>query len=253
MGKTLEYHLKSYKISMSERDFLGILLTPNLEELDDLELKSVCTYNKIAKTLIAMSNTRGGIMILGVEDANENQNKPGIIGIPENSINQYIDKTKVKDGLEPYILPKLLPSIHHKVYDYRHNEVGNTHPLVDGKIFVVFNVTPDKKDLPYYPKKAVEGNITGLLVRRGASCVLANEQDIERIFEDRLSVITDPKGLNQDIEDLELLCSHIKPTTPFNINIRDITNDMYTEKEYSFNSIIKELIKLKKSRIISKI
>jgi len=128
----------------------------NQGESKTLEFKESLPKNdSIAKTAIAFSNTSGGKLIIGVNDARE------IVGIDDKNIYELQDKIAsiIFDNCTPNILPEI----------YTLN--------IDGKLLLVIEVFRGNL-MPYYLKS--EGKNSGTYLRIGAT---NRKADFEHIVE----------------------------------------------------------------------
>jgi hypothetical protein len=77
----------------------------NLEESDDLDWKEMLPqpprdgrWNELAKDVAAMANTRGGLLIFGVQDKTT-----ALVGIDPNEINQQQYAQWIRNHVQPYL------------------------------------------------------------------------------------------------------------------------------------------------------
>ncbi|NPA73218.1 MAG: ATP-dependent DNA helicase, partial [Epsilonproteobacteria bacterium] len=128
-----------------------------------LELKETLpSSEKIAKTIIAFSNTAGGKLIVGVDD------DKNIIGVDEDKIFEY--EEKISSIISDMCYPNILPEI------YAQN--------IDGKVILVVEVFRGSL-LPYYLKS--KGKLNGTYIRVGSTNRLADERVITELQRQRLN------------------------------------------------------------------
>ncbi|QCT94630.1 ATP-dependent DNA helicase [Caminibacter mediatlanticus TB-2] len=128
-----------------------------------LELKEKLPSNeKLAKTIIAFSNTRGGKLVIGVNDNRE------IVGVDEDKIFEY--EEKISSIINDLCYPTILPEI------YAQN--------INGKVVLVVEVFRGSL-LPYYLKN--KGKLEGTYIRVGSTNRLADEVMIAELQRQRFN------------------------------------------------------------------
>ena len=128
-----------------------------------LELKETLPSNeKIAKSVIAFSNTSGGKLVIGVN------NKREIVGIDEDKIFEY--EEKISSIISDLCYPNILPEIY----------VQNIH----GKVVLVIEVFRGSL-LPYYLKN--KGKLKGTYIRVGSTNRVVDEAMITELQRQRFN------------------------------------------------------------------
>ena len=164
-----------------------------------LELKEKLPSNeKLAKTIIAFSNTSGGKLVIGVNDNRE------IVGIDEDKIFEY--EEKISSIINDLCYPTILPEI------YAQN--------IDGKVVLVVEVFRGSL-LPYYLKN--KGKLKGTYIRVGSTNRLADEvmiaelqrQRFNKSFDEEENFEFELKNLNLNIiynefEKIDKICDYEK-------------------------------------------
>ena len=179
-------------------------------ESKKLEFKSaMIEHKKIAKTIVAFSNTSGGKFLVGVAD-----NK-SIVGVDPAIAQDVIDS--ITNIIDDICAPQIRPSI------YMEN--------VDGKIIIVVEVFPGAQK-PYYIKN--EGIPDGVYVRISATSRKADKSTIRDLERERENI-----GFDEEIR------YHHERNL---VNEERLSNDFskYTGKHLSENDLIN--LKLLKSK-----
>ena len=128
-----------------------------------LELKEILPSNeKIAKTVIAFTNTAGGKLIIGVDD------DKNIVGVDEDRIFEY--EEKISSIISDMCYPAILPEIYTQ--------------YINGKVVLIVEVFRGSL-LPYYLKS--KGKLKGTYIRVGSTNRLADERVITELQRQRLN------------------------------------------------------------------
>ena len=128
-----------------------------------LELKEILPSNeKIAKTVIAFTNTAGGKLIIGVDD------DKSIVGVDEDRIFEY--EEKISSIISDMCYPAILPEIYTQ--------------YINGKVVLIVEVFRGSL-LPYYLKS--KGKLKGTYIRVGSTNRLADERVITELQRQRLN------------------------------------------------------------------
>lgn len=129
------------------------------KESKTLEFKEIADdYTKIIKTVIAFANSRGGELIIGVQD------KTGIIkGVNDMGIIKYSEE--IPRAIYEAISPSLIPNCFEK--------------NINGKILFIIKVFSGQTK-PYYLKR--EGVPAGIYIRVGSNTMRAKEHIVEDLL-----------------------------------------------------------------------
>jgi predicted HTH transcriptional regulator len=231
------------------RDKFRELLKNNVGELDNLDFKQCLPVkDKLAKHLLAMANSNGGAIIIGVSD-----DSPMIA----TGIETLVDKASIQNKLAPY-LPK---SLKYEVLDFAYKDAEFAD--LKGKSFQVFIIEGDNKKIPFLSLKAsnnVKSNVA--YIRRGTSSEEASYEDLQKIINRRIETgysSSNLLSLNQHIEQLKALYDSIP--RHYNVTYEQFYNEMEeAEKSYSngenpsypeeeFDEFLSNLIYEKKRKI----
>lgn len=143
----------------------------NFEFKSDYEEKS-----KLAKHIIAMANSSGGLINFGIEDKT----------FEPKGLSKLKDKSELLFCLEKYIPEILLVNI--KIFDLVYPK-SSKFIKVKGKSFQILKVCDDPKHLPFVSLKDGE-NISEytIYVRKNVSSIKANYKDIQKLINRRLEI-----------------------------------------------------------------
>lgn len=245
------------------KENLRQMLQKNDGETDNLDFKETWVDGPhLAKTLLAMGNSHGGMICVGIKENDDGTLLP--IGIE-----QLKDKSVIADSVSKYIPADL----DYQVFDYSYST--SDYKALEGKKFqlLIVHDTPDR--LPFISVKASASEIEKdvIYVRRGTKCEKANANDIERIIEERISSISTNSyemTLSQHLDQLKTLFGELPQRvkvlvskgepTGFELAMKAIgrlyrTNDVYEEKDNpyypqeSYEAFILRAIERKKIRI----
>ncbi len=160
---------------------------------------------KLAKEILAIANSGGGIIVFGVA---ENEDKTfHYTGLPE-----IIDKAQIFNETK-----HLLPStIKYEIYDFSYSD-SEYNVLKDKKYqMVVVEDTPEF--LPFISEKESDGiKENSIYIRKGTTCQLASKEDIEHMITRRINHMYPNNGLPLDLSEhlqqLKELYENINETT----------------------------------------
>lgn len=183
------------------KDNFRRFLRENCGEMDEVDFKERWNdRGQLAKTLLSMANSRGGVIVIGVREEND-----GSI-VPEG-LDAFKDKATINDEVAKYISPGL----DYEVFDFSYD--SSEYAAVQNKKFqlVVVHDTPDR--LPFVSMNAttdLEKDI--IYVRRGTKCEKATADEIEKIIESKVSTIfkeTSDLTLDQHLSQLKTLYNEL--------------------------------------------
>ncbi len=155
----------------------------------------------LAKEMLALANSRGGFIIFGVA---ENEDKSMNI----KGLSEIKDKAVVSNEIKNFISSNLKYDIYDFSYDTSEYEV-----LKDKKFqMLVVEDTPEY--IPFLSKKesgTLKQNM--IYVRRGTSCEIANEEELQGILYRRLNYLHplngEPLKLDEHLKQLKILYGEI--------------------------------------------
>lgn len=237
------------------RDFLK----SNFGELDYIEFKSQwIEIEKVAKHILAITNSGGGLIIFGVE---ENNGKINSIGL-----NEIIDKANIQQKLNDLLPHKL----EYEILDLHYEETE--YKKIKSKSFQVIIIP---KQINYIPFLATAERSSlkkdTIYIRRGTQSIQANYEELQDIFNKRISSEYNSSSeieLEEHLNQLKLLYSQLKKyyyLDPVFENISDeekkyiqLENELYRRinKYYpteDYEEFIEKMIKFKKDIVMSKL
>jgi predicted HTH transcriptional regulator len=188
------------------RDRLRNLLRSHVGELNECDFKQAWPdHSEMARHVLAISNSGGGVLVVGVAENADGTYDPKGIDVP-------VDKADITKGLEKY-----LPSPLHSNYDvlsftYKDSEY---HALV-GKSFQVVYIQDDPTHIPFVSLasgKQIERAV--IYVRRGTNSVAANHEELQRLLNRRIQTeysSSDEMELDAHLSQLKVLYGHIAKT-----------------------------------------
>lgn len=228
------------------RDTLRDLMRYGSGESDSFDFKEAWPEKaKIAKHILALANSGGGALIIGVKDGESLV----ATGIP---LGEKVDKTDVSKQVATYMPSSLLFDIFD--FDYPSDSEYTT---LRGKAFQVVIVECNESDLPYLCKKGhtdLKDNV--IYVRKRKESTEADHDDLQRILEKRIKAAIAPSGgklLQEEMEHLEILYKQLD-----RFSIGSSLQEMYArsffgrgknQPEQSFSEYVNDLISRKKKRI----
>jgi len=183
------------------RSKLREILQFNTGEYNNLDFKKMWPESsKIAKHILAMANSGGGALIVGVEENIDN-------GLVACGIETLIDKATLSEQLAVFIPTKIeyiVMDFHYKDSDYG-ELVGNK--------FQVLIVEYDPKILPVVSQREGKGLIANAIyVREGTSSKVANNEHLQKVFNIRISTNYDSTSeieLEEHLSQLKFLYNKI--------------------------------------------
>ena len=171
-------------------------------EHDSIDFKETWIEKaKLAKEMLAIANSGGGVIIFGVK---ENDDKT----LTNKGIDEIKDKSIVSNYINPYVSSNLSYEIHD--FSFEASEYAD----LQNKKFQMLVVNDTPQYLPFVSKKDGDGISEGtIFVRRGVSCEKANEQEISDILRRRMNYVYPAKGepllLDEHLQQLKVLYEYI--------------------------------------------
>ncbi|NQD65922.1 ATP-binding protein [Bacillus haikouensis] len=175
------------------------LLLHNTGETDYVDFKSDwIEVSKLAKHVLAISNSGGGCIIIGVMQYDD-----GSIELKGLTDDEFLDKADVDNKLQ-HLLPKYL---RYRTEDFIFT--GNIHPLLNMKRFQVLIIDYDPRYVPY-TSVVTRGELRygAIYVRQGTKTIEAtNERLVEVILRKVQSggSDSDERSLQEHLEHLKIL------------------------------------------------
>ena len=157
------------------RELLRSLIKDNIGETNYLDFKaSWIDYPKLARHILALSNTEGGAIIIGIRESEDGTPDP--VGIDE-----FLDKADISKGLDKYLPDDILWD----VFDFSYED--SEYPKLKGKKFQTLLVEYNPELIPFLCLKGGESIKENVVyIRRGTSSTEATHDDLQRIINERI-------------------------------------------------------------------
>ena len=221
------------------KDKFRDLLKNNFGELGEFDFKEAwIEKGKLAKLVLAMANSRGGVVIFGIKQKDDGTFEP--VGLEK-----FKDDADINNDLARYISPNLYYEIFN--FDYK----GSEYEAVENKKFqvLIVNDTPDK--LPFISLNQADGLTVLQELEYGTSNLLEDTDgdgltDYDEIFiygTDPLVADTDGDGL-RDGDEIKLGLDPLK---------KDSDGDGIPDNEEKIEQILVEEIECEESGQITQV
>lgn len=186
------------------RESFRDLVRQGVGETDYLDFKAQWPdLNKIAKHVLALANSGGGAIVVGVE-----QNDDGSL-VP-SGLEKLTDKVEIVKTVKKYAPSSLI----YDVIDFSFE--GAEYPAIKGKMFQVVVVEYGEKVLPLLALKSgtdIKGNVA--YVRDGTESIEANHEQLEHLINLRVESgysSSHTLDLREHLEQLKVLYQSRKET-----------------------------------------
>ena len=180
------------------RKSLRRLLRTHMGETDQLDFKADWpSLEKMAKHVIAIGNSGGGAVVLGVKENGSDL-------VPEG-ISDTKDKADIGNTLNKYIPAELK----YHVLDFPFQE--SEYSKLKGLIFQVIVIESNPLEVPYIPERSSEEiEENRIYVRRSTSTAEANRQDLKTIVRTRVNaeISSEAKKLGDELDQLQTLYNY---------------------------------------------
>ncbi|BBI34076.1 AlbA family DNA-binding domain-containing protein [Cohnella abietis] len=237
------------------RDGLRSVLQNHFGEQNFLDFKeSWPDFSKVAKHVLAMANSGGGIIVFGVSEKDGSLEAAGL--------EVALDKANIVKGIKDYFTPEL----DYTILDFFY--AASEFSLLQGKKFQVLIVDYKETHIPFISRKSgsgIKGN--AIYVRRGTSSEEILYEELQKLINTRIGTkisFNSEMNLEDHLAQLKLLYSHIKKyhiiysDSPFTNLGQRIYEAVHGEAEEvlnaaypieSYDSFIARIIENKKKRI----
>lgn len=238
------------------RDKLKDIILSDIGELDCMDFKTDwIELSKMAKHILAIANSGGGCIIIGVEETQDGK-------LLSNGTKELKDKADIMKGIEKYI-PSILRI---EMADFKYND--ESFGMINGKIFQVIFIEDNPEHMPYLSMAEGDGIKKDIMyIRRGTNSVAANYEEIQGMINRRVSTEYSSSSefkLEEHLSQLKILYNNVskfntKMETQFeNLGIivtsalygkrvKSIENYNYPKED--FDKFIGRMIELKKKKI----
>lgn len=212
-------------------------------ESDNLDFKETwIKKGALAKELLAMANSGGGILVFGVKETEDKRFDPC-------GLQKIRGQEEVQNDIEKFIPSNLKYRIENFMFDRsEYNEL-------QGKNFQILIVDDCPQYLPYISKNETDGlKKATIYVRRGTECTIADKDDIERLINKRLATGYKSKLEFEDhIRQLKILYRYKQPTwavaTSVTTVLKKLPFSVNNQNSSEFYTYIDELLERKKKII----
>ena len=214
------------------RETFIIALNNLTGEYDDLEFKEQeIDVHILAKHILGIANTSGGVICLGIKESDD-----GLIpiGLHSNS-----DSTDLKKKLSKYLPYKLDYDVH--PIDYDDKELWGD---VRNKSFKIITVEYTPEYIPFMPMKGSDDYIkTDIFCRKNSSTARCEYDDLQNILNKRVSASQNILNIDQELNELEILMERtsLQYKLFYAVNNPDFLNVIYKFKEKKIKRIEKGL------------
>lgn len=249
-------------LKVPSKDNFRKFLTQTCGELDEIDYKSEwIDKGSLAKIVLAMANSNGGIIIIGVRENEDGTLTP-------QGIDKFKDKATVNNEISRFISP----SLDYEIFDFSYDT--SEYSAIQGKLFQILLVHSTPERLPFISLNETKGIDKDVIyVRRGTKCEKATEKDIENILSNRIKYTYSPSThltLEQHLKQLKLLYNEIPSSLRTlvkkddNISVASVitafSTAIYGNNEYelkdnpdypdeTYTDFIKRMIEAKKMKI----
>jgi hypothetical protein len=176
---------KSYKENFAgffeepTRDKLRELLKGHQGEFDNCDFKGEWIEPpKLARHILAMANSGGGCIIVGVAENNDKTYDP-------KGLSDLKDKKVIREQIENYIPSPLIDSF--EILDFSYD--ASEYPRLVGRKYQVVLVEDDPEHIPFVSKKdgaGIQKNIIYVRHNSGPESKSASYEELQRILDRRL-------------------------------------------------------------------
>ena len=160
------------------KDKFTQFIKSNCGELDTIDFKKEWIEGgHLAKTLLAMANSGGGVVIIGIEEKDDGTLEP-------TGLDDLADKATINDKIAKYIPPEL----DYEVLDFAYDSAE--YQSMMNKKFQMVCVTYTPERLPFISLKEGTGIEKDVIyIRRGTKCEKANASEVEEIINKKIEHI----------------------------------------------------------------
>ena len=170
--------LYDYFLKEPTKENFRRFLQENCGEMDEIDYKEKwIEKGHLAKTILSMANSGGGVIVVGVREEDDGTLIP--IGLET-----FEDKAKINDDIAKYFPA----SLDYEIFDFNYN--ASEYEAVKDKKFQMLLVhdTPDR--LPFISlKETTDLEKDVIYVRRGTKCEKASASEIEHIISRKMETV----------------------------------------------------------------
>ena len=228
--------------NINRESFADLLKTSDYES-DNLDFKETwIKKGTLAKELLAMANSGGGLIVFGVKEIENNQFDP--CGLQETS-----DPAEIQNSIKKFIPSNLKYRVESFTFD------RSEYDKLQGKSFQIVIVENCPQYFPYISESETDGlKRATIYVRRGTECTVADKDDIEGLINKRLATGYKSKLEFEDhIRQLQILYRYKQPTwasaTSAIAVLKKLSFSGNNQNSSEFYTYIDELVERKKKII----
>jgi predicted HTH transcriptional regulator len=196
---------------------------------------------KVAKHILALSNSGGGALVLGLHQTSEGN-------IEVSGLNEIKDKVDIVKIIKKYIPA----SVHYDIFDFSY--IDSEYQALKGKMFQVILVEYSENKLPLLSLKegaGIKANIA--YVRDGTESTEANHNQLEHLINLRVESgysSSHTLELREHLDQLQTLYKARKEKENFyELSLSSALKSIYGDSLDEYYKFIEELIEYKKKRI----
>lgn len=157
--------------------------------------------SNLAKEILSLANTQGGFIVFGVA---ENKDKSTRV----EGLCEIKDKAVVSNSIKKFISSDLK----YEIYDFSYTT--SEYEALNGKHFQMIVVEDTPEHIPFLAQRDSDGLKQNMIyVRRGTSCEIANQEELQKILTRRLNYMHpltgEPLQLSEHLQQLKILYEHI--------------------------------------------
>lgn len=172
-------------------------------EHNAIDFKSQWIENAaLVKEMLSLANSKGGFIVFGVA---ENEDK----SVRIEGLSEIKDKAVISNGIKNFISSNLK----YEIYDFSYDT--SEYEALNDKKFQMLVVEDTPEYIPFLSKKesgSLKQNV--IYVRRGTSCEIANEEELQAILNRRMNYLHplngEPLQLDEHLKQLKILYEQIE-------------------------------------------
>ena len=151
--------------------------------------------------MLSLANTQGGFIVFGVS---ENEYKSKRV----DGLSEIKDKAVVSNSIKKFISSNLK----YEIYDFSYT--SSEYEVLKGKHFQMLVVEDTPEHIPFLAQRDSDNIKQNMIyVRRGTSCEIANQEELQKILNRRLNYMHpltgEPLQLPEHLRQLKILYEHI--------------------------------------------
>lgn len=213
---------KMYEVFLKEptKDNFSKFVKDNCGEFDEVDYKKEWPdKGKLSRIILAMANSHGGIIIIGIEEQEAGTLRP-------TGLESFRDKADVNNEISKYISPGL----DYRIFDFAYQ--GSDYELMEDKKFQMIVIYDTPERLPFISLAETTGlEKDCIYVRRGTKCEKATASEIDNILETKLSVLfkeTTELSLEDHLSQLKRLYDELPQKIKVLVRTSKVSNNLFS-------------------------